>query len=199
MNRITQETILAMELNRSHIGKLVQMITDSWSLTGTLASVDQHDNREWETRYPVRALVPVAGEIYSVVTIGPWTGRVMGNQPVTVETVAGTLEAPEWQRLTGGGGPAKSGYVVDERTALALTEPGDLEWTVVDDLPSTRYDVHLLGADRRFTLCGQRLEPDGHWIPERMNVTQTSGDVTCRVCKRRHDLLPEPPAEWHKG
>lgn len=94
--RFTQETILAMELDRRHIGKLVQLITESWSLTGTLRSVDQHDNREWEIDYANgRGLVPSGGEIYSVLTIGPWTGRVIGNQPVTVETAHNTIAAPE--------------------------------------------------------------------------------------------------------
>ena len=95
MSAYHQEVILAMELDRSHIGKLVQIITDSWSMTGTLSRVDQHDNREWEVAWPSGNLVPSGGEIYAELWIGPWVGRVIGNQPVTVETVKGTLEAPE--------------------------------------------------------------------------------------------------------
>ena len=98
---IHHEQVLAMELNRSHIGKLVQIITESWSMTGTLTRVDQHDNREWELIYPERRLVPSGGEIYATLRIGPWTGDVIGNQPVTVETVKGTLEAPERAALKG--------------------------------------------------------------------------------------------------
>lgn len=91
-----QEQILAMELDRSHIGRLVQIITDSWSMTGTLERVTQHDNRGWDIDYSNgRTLVPSSAEIWTVLRIGPWTGRLIGNQPVTVETVAGTLEAPE--------------------------------------------------------------------------------------------------------
>lgn len=101
MARLIHETVLAMELDRSHIGKLVQIITDSWSMTGTLTRVGQHDNREWGIDYPARTLRPTSGEIYTVLFIGPWEGRVIGNQPVTVESVAGTLVAPEraWEPL----------------------------------------------------------------------------------------------------
>lgn len=95
MTGITQETILAMELSRSHIGKLVQIITETWSLTGTLTRVDQHDNREWSIDYSRgRRLVPSGGEIYATLWVGPWRGDVIGNQPVTVETARGALEAP---------------------------------------------------------------------------------------------------------
>ena len=93
MTTYHQEVILAMELNRSHIGKLVQIITDSWSMTGTLTRVDQHDNREWEIIYPERRLAPSGGEIYTVLEIGPWTGRVIGNQPVTVEYLGAEIGA----------------------------------------------------------------------------------------------------------
>lgn len=90
-----QTTLLAMELDGSHVGALVQIITETWSMTGTLTRVDQHDNREWEIIYPERRLVPSGGEIYAELWIGPWRGQVIGNQPVTVERVKGTLEAPE--------------------------------------------------------------------------------------------------------
>jgi hypothetical protein len=121
------EVILAMELNRSHIGKLVQMITDSWSMTGTLTRVDQHDNREWEVDYSRgRRLVPVRGEIYATLTIGPWRGDVIGNQPVTVETVAGTLEAPETATK------ALPHLITEEETAEARRV---IEGTVLPELP----------------------------------------------------------------
>lgn len=91
-----QVQLLAMELDRSHVGALVQIITEEWSMTGTLTRVDQHDNREWDIDYANgRRLVPSGGEIYAELWIGPWRGHVIGNQPVTVERVAGTLEAPE--------------------------------------------------------------------------------------------------------
>lgn len=90
-----QETVLAMELDRRHIGRLVQIITDSWSMTGTLTKVDQHDNREWYYDFTTRHMIPKSGEIYTTLHIGPWRGDVIGNQPVTVERVKGTLEAPE--------------------------------------------------------------------------------------------------------
>lgn len=103
MTGITQETILAMELSRSHIGKLVQIITETWSLTGTLTRVDQHDNREWSIDYSRgHLLVPSGGEIYATLWVGPWRGDVIGNQPVTVETVRGTLEAPEARAIVQG-------------------------------------------------------------------------------------------------
>lgn len=97
MTTYIQETVLAMELNRSHLGRLVQVITEDWSITGKLSRVDQHDNREWDIDYSgaARVLVPRSGEIYADLTVGPWEARVRGNQPVTVERVAGTLEAPE--------------------------------------------------------------------------------------------------------
>lgn len=147
--RYHQEVILAMELGRSHIGKLVQIITDSWSMTGTLTRVDQHDNREWEVAWPSGNLVPSGGEIYAELWIGPWVGRVIGNQPVTVETVKGTLEAPETATR------AVTALITDEEVAEAKlavrkdrgrippggawvalgTDPPALEGTVVDDLP----------------------------------------------------------------
>lgn len=87
-----RQHILAMELDRSHIGRLVQVLAADWSVTGVLKRVDQHDNRSWDIEYPSYRLVPSGGEIYTVLTIGPWNGRVMGNQPVTVEYVGAEIE-----------------------------------------------------------------------------------------------------------
>lgn len=92
MSTYATQQVLAMELDRSHIGRLVQIITESWSLTGTLTRVDQHDNREWEIVYPERTLVPVSGVISTDLWIGPWTGRVIGNLPVTVEYTGAEIE-----------------------------------------------------------------------------------------------------------
>lgn len=128
-----QEVILAMELDRRHIGKLVQMITDSWSMTGTLKRVDQHDNREWEIAYPSRRLVPVRGEIYTTLHIGPWTGDVIGNQPVTVETVKGTLEAPETATR------ALPNLITEEESAEARAL---IQGTVVEERPRPCYTRH---------------------------------------------------------
>lgn len=125
-----QVQLLAMELNGSHVGALVQIITDSWSMTGTLSRVDQHDNREWDIVYPERRLVPSGGEIYAELWIGPWRGEIIGNQPVTVERVAGTLEAPERTAL--------KGYYPEgmgEDPPDVPCKLGILKGEVVDDLP----------------------------------------------------------------
>lgn len=179
-----QEVLLAMELDRRHIGKLVQMITDSWSMTGTLKRVDQHDNREWEIAYPSRQLVPVRGEIYTTLHIGPWVGGVIGNQPVTVETVVGTLEAPETATR------ALPNLITPEESAEARAI---IQGTVVE--PDRKWDVHRLDdLTRDRTRCGLKFPP-------MLAITQTDGDVTCRECLAWEDadlLPPEPPADWHK-
>lgn len=196
-----------MELDRSHIGKLVQLITDSWSMTGTLKRVDQHDNREWEIAYPSRALVPVRGEIYTTLHIGPWVGDVIGNQPVTVETVAGTLEAPETatkavthliteeesaeaRALIQGTvaepdpePPLKSGYVVPERVALAMTEPGYQDWAAIEGTV-----VEPESMDR--AILADEVE--------RGERTINSARAALGL-PPMPDLPPEPPAEWHKA
>ena len=88
-----RQHVLAMELDRSHIGRLVQLLAADWSVTGTLRYVSQHDNKEWEIDYANGgALVPKVREIYATLTIGPWTGRVPGDQPVTVEYVGAEIE-----------------------------------------------------------------------------------------------------------
>ena len=102
MTAYATQQVLAMELDRSHIGRLVQIITESWSMTGYLSRVDQHDNREWEIVYPERRLVPCGGEIYTVLEIGPWTGRVIGNLPVTVEYLGAEIEAVDPVRQLAG-------------------------------------------------------------------------------------------------
>lgn len=84
--------VLAMELDRSHIGRLVQIITDSWSITGYLSRVDQHDNREWEFDYANGGLIPSGGAIYAELWVGPWRGELIGNQPVTVEYAGAEIE-----------------------------------------------------------------------------------------------------------
>jgi hypothetical protein len=117
-----QEVILAMELDRRHLGALVQIITDSWSMTGTLNRVDQHDNREWSIDYASGGLVPSGGEITAELWIGPWRGVIIGNQPVTVETVKGTLTAPER--------PVKLSAVMRD---VYPPEPPALEGVVLDD------------------------------------------------------------------
>ena len=88
-----RQHVLAMELDRSHIGRLVQLLAADWSVTGTLTRVDQYDNREWEIDYANGgALVPKGGEIYTYLKIGPWHGMVRGDQPVTVEYVGAEIE-----------------------------------------------------------------------------------------------------------
>jgi hypothetical protein len=212
-----QEVILAMELDRSHIGKLVQMITDSWSMTGTLERVDQHDNREWEIVYPSRRLVPSGGEIYAVLKIGPWEGRIIGNQPVTVETVKGTLEAPETATK------ALPNLITEEESAEARAkvmagvnahrhqaatgqmywcherhdeDPPALEGTVVEPDPDG-LEVHRLDDyTRDRTRCGLGIHPPG------LLLTTEDSSVTCRECLAWADadpLPPEPPAEWRKA
>jgi hypothetical protein len=177
--RYHHEVILAMELNRSHIGKLVQMITDSWSMTGTLTRVDQHDNREWEIAYPSRQLVPVRGEIYATLTIGPWRGDVIGNQPVTVETVAGTLEAPETATK------ALPHLITEEETAEARRV---IEGTVVGpDAPRLLHFPSVHGGAR----CGAGGE-DVFYAAAWDRVTCPG----CRSFKGWDDLPPKPPAEW---
>lgn len=167
-----QEVILAMELNRSHIGKLVQMITDSWSMTGTLTRVDQHDNREWEISYPSRQLVPVRGEIYSTLQIGPWRGDVIGNQPVTVETVAGTLEAPETAVR------ALPHLITPEES----TEAREIvRGSVVDPDSADRWEA-LQDEVRR----GERT------------INSARAAMGLPPIPGWDDLPPEPPAEWFK-
>jgi hypothetical protein len=86
--------LLAMELDRSHIGHLVQLIAEDWSVTGYLARVDQYDNRDYEIDYANGGrLVPSGGEIYAYLKIGPWHGKVIGNQPVTVEYAGAEIDA----------------------------------------------------------------------------------------------------------
>lgn len=182
------EVILAMELNRSHIGKLVQLITDSWSMTGTLTRVDQHDNREWEVAYPSRRLVPVRGEIYATLHIGPWVGDVIGNQPVTVETVAGTLEAPETAAK------AIPNLITPEESAEARAV---VQGAVVEEAPVHRVDDIL----RSRTRCGLYCGRDSFTALDLGGVSGEDGDVTCREClawEEAPPLPPEPPADWHK-
>lgn len=192
-----QETILAMELDRSHIGKLVQIITESWSMTGTLARVDQHDNREWSIDYANgRGLVPSGGEIYTVLQIGPWEGRVIGNQPVTVETVAGTLEAPERVALdtVHVGLPEDEVHVGDyESPAIEAPEPeGEwakaIEGTVVE-AGEVLEDVHAWssGLTEDVTLCGLGRDggqPRGS-LPPRRQRKSYDRTVTCPACLER--------------
>ena len=151
-----QETILAMELDRTHLGKLVQIITDSWSMTGTLKRVDQHDNREWSIDYANGGgLVPSGGEIYTELWIGPWRGRIIGNQPVTVETVKGTLEAPERTVI-----PRKLGYVVGEGITLGTPEARALDQADADNILAAMgkaIEGVVLDDD------GLPPEPDGEW------------------------------------
>ena len=88
-----RQHVLAMELNYSHIGRLVQVLAADWSVTGTLEAVAQHDNRSFDIDYANgHRLVPTGGEIYATLTIGPWRADVPGNQPVTVEYVGAEIE-----------------------------------------------------------------------------------------------------------
>lgn len=196
MNRITQETILAMELNRSHIGKLVQLITDSWSMTGTLSRVDQHDNREWSIDYAnYGRLVPSGGEILAELWIGPWRGEVIGNQPVTVETVAGTLEAPERKRIN----PGKYAVQLPSSapTPEEMAEAREIvQGSVVDANGDPEFPVHHLADSREASVCGLSVVR-----PRGLALTQTWEQVTCREClafKDHDDLPPEPPADWSR-
>jgi len=198
--RYHQEVILAMELNRSHIGKLVQIITDSWSMTGALTRVDQHDNREWEIAWPSGNLVPSGGEIYAELWIGPWRGQVIGNQPVTVETVKGTLEAPETATR------AVTALITDEEAAEARLavrkgyypegmgeDPPAIEGTVVEPGAVHRMDDYTPSVTR----CG--LAHGGI-----LAVTWVDADATCPDCLAiqaewdADDLPPEPPVAWVK-
>lgn len=86
-----RQHVLAMELNHPHIGRLVQVLSDEWSVTGYLEAVAQHDNRTFDIEYPSYRLIPSGGEIYTVLTIGPWRAEVIGNQPVTVEYVGAEI------------------------------------------------------------------------------------------------------------
>jgi hypothetical protein len=189
-----------MELDRSHIGKLVQLITDSWSMTGTLKRVDQHDNREWEIAYPSRQLVPVRGEIYATLHIGPWVGDVIGNQPVTVETVAGTLEAPETATK------AVTHLITEEESAEARAivrrdvnahrhqaPSGQMYWC---------YEQHQEDPP---AIEGTVVEPDpeppsksGYVVPERVALAMTEPGYLDWSADQE-DLPPEPPAEWRKA
>lgn len=179
-----QETILAMELNRSHVGRLVQIITEGWSMTGTLTRVDQHDNREWEIIYPDYGLRPSGGEIYTTLNIGPWVGRVIGNQPVTVETVAGTLEAPE-RALEG----IQPGQIADLfEVPVELVDPNVISGTIVEPGEVLK-DVHAYGAREGLTLCGLMRDgggpaPDGY-VPPRRSRFDYDRSVTCPACLER--------------
>lgn len=170
-----QETVLAMELNRSHIGCLVQIITEEWSMTGTLKTVDQHDNREWDIDYANgRRLIPRAGEIYAFLTIGPWEGRVIGNQPVTVERVAGTLEAPERAALKD---PRR---IAADLTPLERIQPGQV--ADLFDVPVEMLDPDVIKGDVVRSWCGKHrccreADHDG-------------------PCEEDATELPPAPEEW---
>lgn len=197
MTTYHQEVILAMELNRSHIGKLVQMITDSWSMTGTLQRVDQHDNREWEIAYPSRQLVPVRGEIYTTLHIGPWVGDVIGNQPVTVETVKGTLEAPETATR------ALPHLITEEESAEARAkvrrgyypegmgeDPPAIEGTVMEPDP-----IHGL-VEPNWAFCGRKVRSVNPGLLTTENLTEVTCPDCLREIKAHGELPPEPPAYW---
>lgn len=88
-----RQHVLAMELDQTHRGRLVQVLAADWSVTGTLVYAVQHDNKEWEVDYANGGrLVPKVREIYTDLKIGPWQGRVPGDQPVTVEYVGAEIE-----------------------------------------------------------------------------------------------------------
>lgn len=175
MTTYHQETVLAMELNGSHVGRLVQIITDSWSMTGTLTRVDQHDNREWEIVYPARTLVPSGGEIYTTLTIGPWTGRVIGNQPVTVESVAGTLEAPE---------RALEGTVM---TGPFPPTAGELKAAIIPGLTGTGYTFTDPPAPD--VIPGEGVDV------EELRAKVAKGEITINAARAKFGLpeLPGPP------
>lgn len=181
-----QTTLLAMELDGSHVGALVQIITETWSMTGTLTRVDQHDNREWEIIYPERRLVPSGGEIYAELWIGPWRGQVIGNQPVTVERVKGTLEAPERAALkdyadTGGmaraTSPRKLGWIVPEDVALGTPEAR---------VPEEGAITHTSVPDEGVTRCGL------DWWSGGVVLALDPNAATCPGCQP----LPPAPADW---
>lgn len=190
---IEQVTILAMELNRSHVGKLVQIITESWSMTGTLSRVDQHDNREWDIDYANGGgLIPRSGEIYTGLWIGPWRGEIIGNQPVTVETVRGTLEAPERNRLR----PfapvtwTVSDDVMEDAAGIRPALDAAIEGTLVEDV------IHHPSGEGGATHCGLRPAYGGA-----IAMASTWSLVTCQECRAfrgRKDLPPEPPVDWVK-
>jgi hypothetical protein len=184
-----QETLLAMELRQHHAGRLIQIITDSWSMTGTLTRVDQHDNREFEIVYPERRLVPSGGEIYAELWIGPWRGQVIGNQPVTVEVEAGTLEAPERAQLR----PFAplTMHVSDEDLEDAREIRPVIQGAIEGMLAA---ELHYPSVRGGLTRCG--LAVTG------VALASTWTLVTCPECrafKGHDDLPPEPMGEWTRG
>lgn len=205
MTTYIQETILAMELNGSHIGRLVQIITEDWSITGTLSRVDQHDNREWEIDYSslVRSVRRSGGEIYATLTVGPWEGRVIGNQPVTVETVKGSLVAPERAALMAPDwrganaeylrGEIEAGIIHKDDARAYLSRdlpPAPEEWPDLQPGgPVPKWLVDLGGPDSVHAaipgleggLCGL-----GGGIG--VKISYQPGKITCPECRRRLKL-----------
>ena len=75
-----QENLTALELGRPHIGLLVKVVTDSFSIIGTLERVQHDDSKEWDLDGR-----PRRRELSSLLRISGWTGAINPQQVVTVE------------------------------------------------------------------------------------------------------------------
>ena len=94
IREVIQDLIQVMDLDRRHIGKLIQFQTETVNVVGTLDRVDHRQEAYLEHGEIWWDLKPVRLTLDSTLTISGWTAVVDPRAVVTVQMGYRELEAP---------------------------------------------------------------------------------------------------------